>query len=361
MRKLGISVYPDHTKEEEVISYINKAGKNGFDRLFTCMLSVEDKVEALSKYKRIIACAKENNIEVIMDVNPKVFKDLGVDTKDLKLFYELGVSGLRIDEGFSGKEESDMTFNPYGLLIELNMSWGTKILENILCYRPNLPSLIGCHNFYPHEGTGLSWKFFLECTKQFKDKGLRTAAFISSQVGTLGPWPVEEGICTVENHRFLPVDVQCKELYQTGIIDDVIIGNYPASDEELEILGRLDRNILELNIKLDSNIDEVFEEIVNYNNHFRRGDISDRVIRSTHSREIAADKKVPLYNETFIKRGDVLVDSYLYGRYAGELHIALVDRKNNGKISVIGQVDEKDLNLLDTILPWERFKLKIIK
>lgn len=361
MRKLGISIYPDHTKEEEVLTYIKKAGANGFDRLFTCMLSVDNKKEALSKYKRIIDCAKESNIEVIMDVNPKVFRDLGVDTKDLKLFYELGVSGLRIDEGFSGKEESDMTFNPYGLLIELNMSWGTKILENILCYRPNISSLIGCHNFYPHEGTGLSWQFFLECTKQFKERGLRTAAFISSQVGTIGPWPVEEGICTVEKHRFLPVDVQCKELYQTGIIDDVIIGNYPASDEELILLGSLDRNILELNINIDQGIDESFIEIINYNNHFRRGDISDRVIRSTHSREIAQDKNIPLYNPRFIKRGDILVDSYLYERYAGELHIALMDRENNGKISVIGHVVEKDLDLLNTILPWERFKLKINK
>ncbi len=53
MRKLGISVYPDYTKEEDVIAYIKKASKYGFDRLFTCMLSVEDKTKALGKYKRI--------------------------------------------------------------------------------------------------------------------------------------------------------------------------------------------------------------------------------------------------------------------------------------------------------------------
>lgn len=357
MRKLGISIYPDNSSIEEIIEYINKAGKLGFDRMFTCMLSVKEKKEALDKYKKIFDVAKKYNMEIIMDVNPRVFKDLGVDTKDLKLFYDLGVDGLRIDEGFSGKEESDMTYNPYGLLIEINMSWGTKILENIMCYKPKTSNLIGCHNFYPHEGTGLSKEFFLDCCKQFKKYGIRTAAFVNSEHGNIGPWAVDEGICTMEDHRFIPIDVQAKDLYQTGLIDDVIIGNSFASDSELKLLGELNRDILELNVELDNDIDEAFKKIVYFNNHYRRGDISDRVIRATMSRTVAENIEIPLYNPRDIKRGDVLIDSHLYGRYAGELHIALKDRKNNGKISVVGKVSEKDFELMDSILPWQNFIL----
>ena len=48
---------------------------------------------------------------------------------------------------FSGLEESIMTYNPYGLKIEINMSNGTKYVDNIMSHRPNRENLIGCHNF----------------------------------------------------------------------------------------------------------------------------------------------------------------------------------------------------------------------
>ena len=35
MKRLGISVYPEHSKKEEMYAYIRKAGKLGFRRVFT--------------------------------------------------------------------------------------------------------------------------------------------------------------------------------------------------------------------------------------------------------------------------------------------------------------------------------------
>lgn len=45
--------------------------------------------------------------------------------------------GFRLDLGFTGKEESFMTFNPEGLFVELNMSNDVDYLDTIMKYQPN--------------------------------------------------------------------------------------------------------------------------------------------------------------------------------------------------------------------------------
>ncbi|MBM6839850.1 DUF871 family protein, partial [Clostridium saudiense] len=73
--------------------------------------------------------------------------------------------------------------------------------------------LIACHNFYPHNYSGLNFDHFMKCTENFTKYGLRTAAFITSQnEDTFGPWPVTDGLPTLELHRNLPIDVQAKHL-----------------------------------------------------------------------------------------------------------------------------------------------------
>ena len=66
--------------------------------------------------------AHELGFEVMLDCNPRVFDELGVSYKDLSFFKEIGADGIRLDMGFTGSEESLMTFNPEGLLVEINMS-----------------------------------------------------------------------------------------------------------------------------------------------------------------------------------------------------------------------------------------------
>ena len=53
MRKLGISIYPGKTTEEELLSYIDKSFEAGFSRIFSCLLSsTEDKEIILKKFKK---------------------------------------------------------------------------------------------------------------------------------------------------------------------------------------------------------------------------------------------------------------------------------------------------------------------
>ena len=52
-----------------------------------------------------------------------------------------------MDTGFDGNKEAMLTFNPFGVAIELNMSNDVAYLDNILTYEANRPFLYGCHNF----------------------------------------------------------------------------------------------------------------------------------------------------------------------------------------------------------------------
>ena len=356
MNRLGISIYPEHSTPEQDQAYITLAHKYGYTRIFTCLLSVEGDQEAIMKgFKDTISYANELGMEVIVDIAPRVFGALGISYQDLSFFHQLGAYGIRLDLGFTGNEESIMTHNPYGLKIELNMSSGTKYIDNIMTYQPNRDNLIGSHNFYPHRYSGLSLKHFLSCSEQFKQYGIRTSAFVNAQSATYGPWPIMEGLCSLEMHRTLPIDVQAKHLFATGLIDDVIIANAYASEEELQLLQQVKPGMLTFKVDLHETITDLERKIVLEELHFYRGDVSDYLIRSTQSRvKYKAEEFQPTYTPP-IRRGDILIENELYGQYKGELQIALQDMENSGKTNVVGRIAEEEIFLLDYLQPWSKF------
>lgn len=358
MRQLGISLYPNHTSVEENVAYIELAAKYGFKRIFTCLISVDDKdiEQAVKEFKILTACANKYGMEVIADVAPAIFTTFGASYQNLSFFKELGLDGIRLDLGFSGMEEAFMTLNPYGLKIELNASNGTKYVDNIVSYHPKLENILGCHNFYPHVYTGLGYDHFIKCSKQFKDLGIRTAAFVNSKDAIFGPWPVTEGLCTLEMHRELPIEVQAKHLFATGVIDDVIIANAFASEEELKKLSEIDKYMLEFTVVFSDATPELERKIVLEEFHFNRGDVSEYVARSTQSRVKYKGHGFPPFHTPDMNKGDVLVESSLYARYAGELQIALKSMKNSGKTNVVGRIIEEEIFLLDYLEPWMKFK-----
>jgi len=357
MRQLGVSVYIGNAKLQEYENYLSTAAKYGFSRIFTCLISVgDDKAKALKDLKELSGHAGTLGMKMVADVTPEIFSELGASFHNLKPFYDLGLYGIRLDIGFSGIEESIMSYNEFGLKIEINMSNGTKYIDNILSHKSNMDNLIGCHNFYPHRYTGISREHFLKCSRQFKKHGLRTAAFISSGTADFGPWPVREGLCTLEQHRNLPMDVQAKDLFNTDLIDDVIIANCFASEEELKLLGELDKHLLNFKVELYDGIPELEKRIVLEEPHFCRGDMSEYMIRSTQSRVKYKGCKFDVFNAKPIKRGDILIESSLYERYAGELQVALKDMGNSGRTNVVGHICEEELFLLDQIEPWHKFR-----
>ncbi|MFV0479792.1 MAG: DUF871 domain-containing protein [Anaerorhabdus sp.] len=362
MRKLGISLYPEKSSKEEIFEYITKAKKAGFSRIFSCLLSANEEKDIIKRrFSEINEFAHQHGFEVIVDVSPRVFDNLGISYKDLTFFNEINADGLRLDLGFTGSEEALMTFNPYDLKIEINMSMDTHTLDTIMDFQPNKYNLLGCHNFYPHQYSGLNEEFFKKCTRRFNKYGLRTAAFVTSQNdNTFGPWPVTDGLPTLEIHRYLPLHIQIKHLVAMGIVDDIIISNCFPSDKELEKLSKVRKDLLSFEVELHKEIPEVERKIVLDELHFHRGDYSDAFIRSTQSRVKYKEHEFKVFNAPeIIQRGDILIESSEYGHYAGELQIALTEMINSGKTNVVGKIVEEELFLLDEIKPWQKFRFMI--
>lgn len=359
MRRLGISLYPQHSTLDEMKRYIRLAHKNGFDRIFTCLMSLNDEEEKL-KLQAINHYAKDYGFDISADIAPSVFQELGLTYRDIGFLKEqYNLSALRLDLGFSGQEEAFMSLDASNLKIELNISNGTKYVENILSYQANKDNIIGCHNFYPRKYTGLARQHFLTTSKIFKENHIRTAAMISSNQATFGPWEETlQGLPTLEEHRHLPITVQAKDLWNTGLIDDLIIGNMYASEEELVALGKLNRHKLELKVVPMEETTQLEEAILFNEPHFNRGDVSEYVVRSTQSRVKYKDKDFSPHDNHPLKPGDVTIDNSLDIRYKGELQLVLKEMPNTGSTNIVAKVVEEERFLIQQIQPWQSFSFR---
>lgn len=359
MAELGLSVYPSQASFTENAAYLKIAAKYGYTRIFTSLLEIKDDADTvIAEFKQLIAVGNELGMKTILDINPALFSQLGVTYTDLKFFADLGAWGLRLDEGFTGAEEAQMTQNPYGLKIEVNISRGTHYIDQIMDYAPNRDNLLGSHNFYPQRYTGLGQAYFETTSQQYRDQHIRTAAFVNAPSGTFGPWPVGDGLVTLETHRDLPLATQVQAHRLNGLIDDVLIANAFASEADLQAAAEafwLPRPRLRVVTQPDlskADLAVMFNQPQMY-----RGDRSDYVLRSTMTRVLYKDETFPPKHTDDVVRGAVLIDNDEYGQYKGELQVALRSLPNDGRINVVGHLHPEDLSLLALIQPWGQFDL----
>lgn len=362
---LGISIYPYKEVQSETFAYIKAAAKYGFGRVFTNLLMIEPgtEEEVLTGMKKAIQYARKFDMEVILDLNPAVFDQLGISYSDLSFFEEMGATGIRLDSSFDGLAESLMTFDKSGLDLEVNISNYTHYVENVLSYQSNKKKIIGCHNFYPQRYTGLDYNYFIQCSEKYKKLGLRTAAFVNSQVANHGPHIYTDGLCTLENHRDLLIEIQAKHLIATGLIDDIIIANAYASEDELRKLSILNQEQIELTVEFNDGNTELEKEIILKNQHFNRGDINSYSIRSTFVKLEYGHEDIPpnnCYDE--INFGDITIGNNDFGQYKAEVNIVkqTMSNKKHEK-NVVARITSNNQFLVDYIKPWTKFVFKEVE
>lgn len=356
---LGISIYPNKASKKEIIDYVKLASKYNFKRVFMNLLSTTKSKETIKEeFSEIIGVARKANMEVMLDIAPSVFDHLKISYDDLSFFNELGATGIRLDLMFNSQQEAIMTHNKYDLDIEINISTGTKYLDHILSYEPNRKKLLGCHNFYPMEFSGLGLDNFIDMSLQFQEQNIRSAAFVTSQAGKMGPWPVMDGLPTLEMHRNLPIEVQVKHLKMLDVVDDIIIGNMFASEEELKAISSLPSYPI-FKVKVAKTLSDTESKIIFDVDHIFRGDYSDQLIRSSMPRITYKGQKIAPENlvETF-SLGDICIPNDNYEHYRGELQIVTDDIPNNHKRrNLVARIIDEEVFLLDYLLPWSAFKI----
>lgn len=361
---LGISFYPTKESLKDIKEYIDKAQKYGFNYAFTSLLGLdEDLTTTVDKFKQSIEYARDHGFYVVLDINPGLFSELNISYHDLSFFKDIGASAIRLDSNFDGLTESIISFDKSDLDLVLNISNDTGNIGNILSYEPNFKRLTGCHNFYPQPYTGLDLDYFLKCSKKYKSMGLRTGAFINSQVAKDGPHPYNMGLPTLEMHRNLPVTLQASHLVATGLIDDIIIGNSFASDEELKQLSEMNLDVMQLDITVNDNLSDVERSLLFNKQHFNRGDINSYSIRSTFVKLDVVNESIKP-NNTFdqLEPGDITIGNDGFGQYKGEVNIVKKHMDNIGHYkNVVGKITDESEFLIDYITPWKKFLFKSYK
>lgn len=364
--RLGISLYPEFASQEDNFAYLRRAAEHGFDVLFLALLGAkgtyEEVVERYLPYTRL---AHELGFEIFCDVNPMVLKRLGVGISmfqggiDLTFFKELGIDAMRLDLGMSDLEEAALAKNADGIKICINGAAVTDHVGALLSCGAPREALVGCHNYYPHRYTGVSLDYFMRGTEHWAKRGMRLQAFVSSNAPeAFGPWPVTEGLPTLEMHRDLPIEVQLKHFVMMGCVGDVLIGNCFATDDELAAMERANSDRVRFTTRLVNDLPEDMARRLGMNLSVRGDCTSGYMIRTLESRMDPAP--VEPFNTVDIERGDVIIDNRLYGQYAGEVQIALAPMKNSGKTNVVGYIDDCEHVLLDYLAAGTRFAFDIV-
>ena len=354
MHRLGISLYPEHSTPEKDLAYMQLAAKYGFSRIFTCLLSVEKGAEeTVAEFGAFVAQAHELGFVVAVDTNEDVFARLGATPDDLTPFSRMGVDIIRLDGHFGDMGDIMLTRNRAGIQTEFNGSCRLPI--DLLAERgADRRNMVTCCNFYPEPWTGMSEERFVELSRAYKSEGFQTAAFVSSQQPeTFGPWPVFAGLPTCEDDRHRPIDLQVRHLIGTGLIDDVIIGNAYASEEELAAMAAVDTSRVTVRVELEPGSTEAEREVLWGFDHTERPDSSAYLLRSSWQRMSFRDRQIPARDagcDTF-RRGDVLVVNDNLTHYRGELHVALREMPNDGTRNLVGRIPAEELFLLDYIRP----------
>ncbi len=356
MKRLGISIYPDKSDVDQLIKYLDLASKYNVKRVFSCLLSAPQDDDTIDKYKKVYNYAKSLNMDIIVDVMPSLFDDFNITYEDLSFFKELGVAGFRLDESFDGIKEAAMSFNEEGLIVELNASIPSKYLDLIMSFSANKNKLSMCHNFYPQKYTGLGLDLFNKCNEDIKKHNIPISAFVCSQnEGAFGPWGFKEGLPTLEMHRELDIDLQVRHFVAIGDIEDIIISNCYATEEEFKSIYNVSHDFLQFKIEESEKNSEIEKEIIYDFKHHVRGDMSDYMVRSTWPRVKYKNSNILPNDTRDLRRGDVIIINDNYGKYKGELHIVMKDMKNDGNKNVVGRIKEEELFLLQYIKPWRRF------
>ncbi len=368
MHRAAISVYPGTgTPLEEQLSYVRKAASLGFCGVFSSLLlpvtmglSRSAMQEVTKEASAVALEARELGMWAATDVSDRVFEHYGASPQDLAPFAEMGFTGIRIDAGFTPEQLGALSQNPEGLNITINCAMTSAAdLERVL--ETGCPDRLGASfNFYPRPESGVSLAFVASRAEEFCRRGIPVSAFVPSQRNRRGP--LFAGLPTVEDHRYLPPERGARQLFATGAVTEVILGDPLAPEEELRALVQATSEPgIAVGVRIRPDLTETERRVLDQLHHVRE-DEAAYVIRSDRARGLLKREGGSIVPRPPEKRPRfaVTVDNAAYGRYMGELQICLRTLPPDGRVNVIGMVDAPDRVLLDFLTGGRDFRLYVV-
>jgi len=328
--EIGISVYPDFYGTEDLKAQVSKAAKLGYTRVFTSIqlgnLGFEKtKGEDNQDFQVLFDLCDQYKMIVHVDINDRVLKKIGGSPKDLSCIAKMKIKVLRLDGGFSDEEVAEMTKNPYGIEIEDNTSMVDQPENRIktIIKQGNLTQFVACHNFFPRNDTGLSFKDTVDLAALYASYGIKNGVFIASLTSPNDLNQSGIGVPTVEDHRYTPPHIAFSELRNTGLFDYILFGDSVPSDEELEAVAHAATlDYVEIPVWLDAKLPESIKKILTETVLLSRPDQPETVLRATQTRQNCG---IQVYHPIKRPAYSITIDNVNSNRYEGEVQIMLRD------------------------------------
>ncbi|WP_226535502.1 DUF871 domain-containing protein [Fictibacillus halophilus] len=341
----GISIYlsePDSLNKD----WIQRAAKNGFQYIFTSLhIPEEEGFSFVEKVKWLGRTAQDVHMEVMADVSPASLERLGLTFEELSQLKDWGISGVRMDYGFTARQ---IAWLSHSLKIGLNASTVDEAQLVELLNEGLLPNQSEAwHNFYPKPFTGISKQALKDRNDLFHRFGIRTMGFVPGDDRLRGP--LHEGLPTIEDHRNIPPLEAALELRALGT-DKICIGDPNLSEDTAKGFSYLAEGTVPLYVSVNKGYEHLLNSI-----HTNRMDAAQYVIRSVESRGMDTVYEPDSLSDEKFERGTITVDNKLYGRYAGELQICLETLPVSQKVNIAGHVREESQSLLKWIGSGQKY------
>lgn len=374
MIQLGVSLYPEQETPEQIDHYLKLAKQYGFSKVFTSLFSVEGTKEDIIKYFRDLSdAAHRYGMEVYGDCNARFFMQMEASPDDLSVFREMGLDVLRLDLMFNDERDVAIVNNDQGLGVQLNASL-VPAVKHIIEMGGDKSRIIGSYNFYPLRNTGAGSEDVYQTNEYFRSEGMKTQIFISFNAkGAHGPWPVSDGLPTVEMDRDLPIGLQLRHMVALKA-DEVIIGNAFANEEELKEVADTMKQIyvygedrpfyfpgirdqipigdierVPLTIELAEGISDNEKDLLFGFVKHNVSEYTHTIIRSRWGRfDFKFTPIVPREcDKEYFEPGDVVILNDNVERYKGEVHIAVKPIRNNRTLNYAGRIAPEEMFLLE--------------
>lgn len=377
--ELGVSLYPEKETLEEIDRYLKMASGYSFKNVFTSLFSVDGtKEEVIAYFKPLTDIAHRYGMKVSGDCNVGFFEKYGATPEDLSLFHEMGIDILRMDFSFCDERDVALVNNQQGIAIEMSTIFPSAI-EKAVQGGADPARIIAVHNFYPQRYTGVSSESVNEFHKFYQKMGVGNGVFISStQPGTHGPWPVSDGLPTMEEDRTRPMELQVRHCLALENVVEIYVGNAYASEEELRSVAELMKEVyadvprlqgldpavafiadyiphgelkrILFDLELVDGLNETERKIIlDHPVHSVSPDSSEYMLRSRWTRMIYGKEMIPCRktSQKMFHRGDVVIVNDNLAHYRGEVQIVMRDMPIDGQRNLVGRIAEDELFLLD--------------
>lgn len=332
---LGISVYLSDVDTD----YIRQAAKYGVKYIFTSLHIPEENLSDLEKtLPQFIKLTQELGVTLIPDISPYTFEKLGLRNNDFAGLRSMGFDLVRLDFGFEDVSQVYDISKHFNIVLNASLV-DDDYLKRLEQTGLNMNSVYLMHNFYPRQDTGLNDAYFNQLNEVHQKYPIQSMVFV---VGDLKRrLPLYEGLPTLERHRDVNPYVAGIEFFKKHNIDMVFIGDNQAKIHNLKFLhDYINEGVISLPVQLHSSYQHLYDT-----EHGVRQDQAVAIIRLA----IARVKDIEVQANNQRKKGSIVIDNRLAGRYSGEVQLIQEDMVYSSRSNNIGWVHPEYVELLNYI------------